>query len=227
MAELSKDEFAAICRTTPGVINTNIHRNKLVYDIESKKLDTDDPINKAFFKKYQKLHEEKTKKERISKSITDAYDQVVEKVTTDVSKKIKSNEVTEKKTKSREKSQAVVDWAERKLQADTLLQEARAEKEKLNLEKLAGKLIPVDLVFNILNIHNHDIFATFQNDAENLASVYCDILAGGDRKKLSEITTKLSEKLDDAVRRAKEVSMSSIENAIDEYREVRSRGEKK
>jgi len=227
MAELSKEEFAAICRTTPGVINTNIHRNKLVYDIETKKLDSDDPINKAFFKKYQKIHEEKVSKERLVRRIDESYDQVVEKVSNKVSKKIESDEVAVKKGKSREKSQSVVDWAERKLQADTLLQEARAEKEKLNLEKLAGKLIPVDLVFNILNIHNHDIFATFQNDAENLASVYCDILAGGDRKKLSEITTKLSEKLDDAVRRAKEVSMSSIENAIDDYREVRNRGEKK
>lgn len=223
MAELSKEEFAAICRTTPGIINTNIHRNKLVYDIETKKLDSDDPINKAFFKKYQRLHDEKKNNEKVQEKIAVIYDDVVEKVTEKVTKRQQETKATETKKKSK----VTNDWYERKLQADTLLQEARAEKERLNFEKAAGKLIPVDLVFDILNIHNHDIFATFQNDAENLASVYCDILAGGDRKKLSEITTKLSEKLDDVVRRAKEVSMSSLEMAIGDYQEVRSRGEKK
>ena len=223
MAELSKEEFAAICRTTPGIINTNIHRNKLVYDIETKKLDSDDPINKAFFKKYQRLHDEKKNNEKVQEKIAVIYDDVVEKVTEKVTKRQQETKATE----SKKKSKVTNDWYERKLQADTLLQEARAEKENLNLEKAAGKLIPVDLVFDILNIHNHDIFATFQNDAENLASVYCDILASGDRKKLSEITTKLSEKLNDAVKRAKEVSMSSLEMAIGDYQEVRSRGEKK
>lgn len=223
MAELSKEEFAAICRTTPGIINTNIHRNKLVYDIDTKKLDSDDPINKAFFKKYQRLHDEKKNNEKVQEKIATIYDDVVEKVTDKVTKRQQETKATETKKKSK----VTNDWYERKLQADTLLQEARAEKEKLNLEKAAGKLIPVDLVFDILNIHNHDIFATFQNDAENLASVYCDILASGDRKKLSEITTKLSEKLNDVVKRAKEVSMSSLEMAIGDYQEVRSRGEKK
>lgn len=223
MAELSKEEFAAICRTTPGIINTNIHRNKLVYDIETKKLDSDDPINKAFFKKYQRLHDEKKNNEKVQEKIAVIYDDVVEKVTEKVTKRQQETKAFETKKKSK----VTNDWYERKLQADTLLQEARAEKERLNFEKAAGKLIPVDLVFDILNIHNHDIFATFQNDAENLASVYCDILASGDRKKLSEITTKLSEKLNDAVKRAKEVSMSSLEMAIGDYQEVRSRGEKK
>lgn len=223
MADLSKDEFASICRTTPAIISTNIHRNKIIFNKETKKIDSDDPINKAFFKKYKKMYEEKEAMQTVSKKIDTLYDEVVEKATKKVSKK----EVDEEKKKSKAKSQEILDWTERKLVADALLQEARAEKEKLNLEKLAGKLIPVDLVFNILNIHNHDIFATFQNDAENLASVYCDILAGGDRKRLSEITTKLGEKLNDAVKRAKEVSISSIEIAIDEYSEVRSRGEKK
>lgn len=223
MALLNKKEFAAICRTTIAVIDTNISRGNIIYLKEDKLVDSDDPINRGFFNRYEKLHKDKQSKEKLVQKIEADYDEVVEKVTKKVTKKEAATRVTE----SKKKSKVTNDWYERKLQADTLLQEARAEKENLNLEKAAGKLIPVDLVFDILNIHNHDIFATFQNDAENLASVYCDILAGGDRKKLSEITTKLSEKLDDVVRRAKEVSMSSLEMAIGDYQEVRSRGEKK
>ena len=223
MALLNKEEFAAICRTTVGVINTNIHRGKIVYISEDKIIDSEDALNKAFFKKYKKKHEDEVTKQRVSDKVETLYEAVVEKATDKIEKK-QSNK---RQKESAEKSKDTLEWAERKLQADTLLVEARAEKEKLNLEKLAGKLMPIDLVFSVLNIHNHDILATFQNDAENLASVYCDILANGDRKKLAEITTKIGEKLNNAVNRAKEVALASIENAIEEYQEVRNRGEKK
>lgn len=221
MAELSRKEFAALCRTTQSIIRSNISRKKII-EVDGI-IDTKDPLNKMFFDKYLALAEEKDLKKKIKGGIEDLYDDVVEKAADKITKKT----ATTKRKNSRAKSQKIVDWDARKKRADTLLQERKAEKEQLNLEKLAGKLIPVDLVFQILRIHNHDIFATFQNDAENLASVYCDILAGGDRKKLSEITTKLSEKLDDAVRRAREVSMSSIESAVEDYTETRNRGERK
>lgn len=227
MAYLNKEEFAAMCRTTVAVLNTNISRNKIVYDKEDKTIDSEDPLNKAFFKKYKKKAEDEESKTKITDKIEHIYNDVVDKVTAKVTSKVDADKKETKQNKSREKSQSIVDWTERKTIADAQLQEARAEKEQMQLEKLAGKLIPIDLTFRILNIHNNDIFATFHNDVDNLASVFCDILAGGDRKKLAEISGKLSEKLADCVKRAKEVSESSIRNAIDEYQEVRNRGEKK
>lgn len=224
MAILSRKEFAAICRTTENIIRTNILRGKIID--YNKTIDTEDPINKAFFNKYdQKYKTEKLeeKKKSIKEDIGKIYDDVVQKVT----QKVKEEKVEVEQKQRRKKSAETLSWSDRKARADALLQERRAEKEKLNLEKLAGKLMPIDLVFQILKAHNQDIFATFQNDAENLASIYCDILAGGDRKRLSEITTKLSEKLENVIKRAKEVSMSSIEQAVHEYAEVRNRGEKK
>jgi hypothetical protein len=223
MADLNKEEFAAMCHTTVAIINTNINREKIVYDKKAKLIDSDDPLNKAFFRKYMSMSEQKKIRVPKDEDIAKLYDKVVQKATADVETQQKET----KRAKQHDKSQKNVDMAERKLAADTLLQEAKAEKEQMNLQKLAGKLIPVDLVFAILNIHNHDIFATFQNDVENLASVYCDILAGGDRKRLAEITGKLSEKLNDSVTRAKDVALSSLENAIEDYRETRSRGESK
>jgi hypothetical protein len=78
-----------------------------------------------------------------------------------------------------------------------------------------------------VQIHNRDIFATFQNDVDNLASIYCDIMANGNRSKLAEVSKALSEKLDSSVSRASEVAEASIQNAIEEYRETRNRGERK
>ena len=228
MALLNKEEFAAMCGTTVGVVNTNISRGKVIYDKDTKIIDSSDALNTAFFKKYKALGGTKTVKSKpatkLEKEINTLYDQVVEKLKPEAEKIEASN----KKGKDRrEKSQELVDLTERKLMADIELQEARAEKEKMQLEKLAGKLIPIDLNYTIINIHNNTIFATFQNDVDNLASVFCDILADGDRKKLAEVSQKLSEKLEDCVKRAKEVSLSSVRNAIEEYQEVRNRGEKK
>lgn len=227
MALLNKEEFAAMCRTTVAILNTNISRNKIIYDKDDKIIDTDDPLNKAFFKKYKKLAEDKDAKTKLPTKIEDIYNDVVEKVSAKVTSTVDANEKESKQKKSREKSQSIVDWSERKTIADAQLQEARAEKEQMQLEKLAGKLIPIDLNYTIVNIHNTTIFATFHNDVDNLASVYCDILAGGDRKKLAEISSKLSEKLADCVKRASQVAESSIRNAIEEYEETRNRGEKK
>lgn len=232
MGLLSKKEFAKMCRTTVAVIDTNIHRGKITYLKKDKVLDTEDPLNKAFFDKYYERTSDGTpvtrqkntpSKEEIEAVIEEKYLEVVKTVKEEGDKKAKDKRVR----KSAAKSESVVSWDARKKRADALLQERKAEREQLNLEKLAGKLIPVDLVFQIIKIHNHDIFATFQNDAENLASVFCDILAGGDRKKLSEITTKLSSKLEDCVKRAKDVSMASIEQAVEDYSDTRNRGESK
>jgi hypothetical protein len=217
MADLNKIEFASMCRTTIGIVNTNIHRGKIFYSKDDKKIDTDNPLNKAFFKKY--LDKAELEKNQPKQTREEIYEEVVHQTT--LKEKVKQ------RVDDRKAAQKTVDWDVRKKKADTLLQELRAEKESVTLQKLAGKLIPVDLVFSVLKIHNDDIFATFQNDAENLASVYCDILAGGNRKKLSEITQKISERLDQTILRAKDVSMSSIRLAVEEYSETRNRGERK
>jgi len=92
---------------------------------------------------------------------------------------------------------------------------------------MAGKLIPVDLVFQILNIHNKSIFSTFQSDAENLASVYCEILAEGDRTKLAEIMDKISIIINLNVEKSKDLSEMELNNAIAEYSETLNRGQRK
>ncbi len=208
MAELTRYEFASLCNTTHPIITTNIKRGKLVE--VNKKLDTENALNAAFIQRYHKKNlEEKTKK------IEQVYTEVVETPSKSSVKDVN------------EKSQRIVDWDLKKKKADALLQERKAEKELLTLEKLAGKLIPLDLTYKIINAHNHEIFATFHNDLENLASIYCDILAGGDRKKLSEINNKLGQRLEEIISRAKDMAESSIEIAVEEYSETRNRGERR
>ena len=225
------------------IINTNVGRKKIIIGLDKdnfplddrKKLDTDHPTNKAFFDARVKLNNK-----RKSQSATPSYESVVEvapptkkrKTHPNVKNKSEENIAFLKKQREedleRQKLQNKIQALEvRKKVADTELQERKAEAEKVKLDKLAGKLIPVELVDNILGIYTRSIFTKFQSNLERLASTYTDILAAGDRNKLSEISGKLAESLDEIIKGSEEVASKSIGQAIDDYSEVRSRGERK
>ena len=87
--------------------------------------------------------------------------------------------------------------------------------------------MPVDLVTTLLSVNIQDIFKTFENETINLASIYCDVLAGGNRDKLSEIISELRVRLSNVISRIKDSAASEIENIIEDYAESRNRGERK
>lgn len=229
MSLYTRKEFAALCRTTSAIITTNINRGKII--LFDKKIDSENRINVAFFDKYNKKAEseikERNRKKDLTESIDDIYNKVVTKATSKVVGTKKEKAKKKRQDKANKEADLFMDWDIRKKKADTLLQERKAEKEQLQLEKLAGKLLPTDLAFNIIRIHNQSIFATFQNDMENLSSVYCDILAAGDRKLLGELNVKIGELITKSIKAAEDVAIAGIENAVEEYSETRNRGESK
>ena len=87
--------------------------------------------------------------------------------------------------------------------------------------------MPVDLVEMILKVNVQDIFKTFENELINLGSIYCDILAGGNRDKLAEIVVKLRMKLSETIKRIELTAAQEIENVVEDYAETRNRGERK
>lgn len=103
----------------------------------------------------------------------------------------------------------------------------QAEKERLAVEKLTGKLMPVDLVEQILRVNIHHIFKSFENELSTLASIYCDILAAGDRGKLAELIGKMRVELARIIKDTSTTAKAEIENVVADYSEVRSRGERK
>lgn len=241
MAKLTRREFAALCHTSTPSITVYISRKQIIEeeDRSGKFIDTENEKNKLFFDKRQtKFEAEKVGPGAVKKTVKKA------KVKTNSKKQfnkalkklegLAAQETTQKRKSSlpeynpEDNSYAEeLGWESRKKKADALLQEAKAEKERLAVEKLAGQLLPIDMVLSIMQTHNREIFATFQNDTENLASIYCDILAAGDRKKLAEVNKKLAEKLEDTVQRASDVAQASIENLVEKYRQTRNRGERK
>lgn len=240
MAKLTRKEFAALCHTSTGSIGVYISRKQIIEeeDRNGKFIDTENEKNRLFFNKRQtKFEAEKVGPGAVKKPPKKTTVKVPKKEATEETPKKK--QTPKKPAKGKRKSilpdfdpndnsySEDMEWESRKKKADAILQEARAEKEQLAVQKLAGQLLPIDMVLSIMQTHNREIFATFQNDTENLASIYCDILAGGDRKKLAALNKKLAEKLEDTIRRAGDVAKASIDNLVEQYRQTRNRGERK
>ena len=230
MSLVSRKEYAAISKTKVSNVNVYVKRGKVIIE-DNGLVDTENPINKMATNNWIKLHFEKEEKERIDSLRREAQEKVQSKNEINGYEKPQIEKAVKRGRKPKSKvdkhTEELLSLDQRKKQADVLLQERKAELEKLKLDKMAGKLIPVDLVFQVLNIHNKSIFATFQSDVENLASIFCEILAEGDRSKLSDVTQKISEKLIETVNKSKELAEMELDNAVSEYAETRSRGERK
>lgn len=226
MSIVTRAEFAKLCNRDVKFLNVYVSRKKVMPMLEDKSLiDTENPVNVLFYKTQKKKDDEEKK---ASKKPPPAATQI-EKVYEEVVKKIEEPKAKKTRSTKKEVDQAdeMLSWDARKKRADALKAEASAEKEALAVQKLMGQLIPTDLVEQILRINIQNIFKEFESNAENIAYTYCDIMAGGDRQLLGEVTDKLREKIEEIVSRSKESSEAEIENAINEYAETRSRGERK
>lgn len=238
MAIVSRQEFADICGVDIKYLNVYISRKKVATVITDKSLiDTENPLNVIWKKNLKKNEKEKVEKQRaekrvkkqqlnndpvIEKTIQETYQEVVEVYT-----KPETPTQRKKREKQNEDDEELVSWDLRKKIADTLKAERAAELEEMKVQKMQGNLMPVDLVKQILKMNIQHILKTFENDLVNIASVYCDILAEGDRAKLSELIKKMRISLTDTIRKTESNAAQEIENVIEDYAEARSRGERR
>ena len=253
MAILTRKEFAELCGVTPGYLNTYISRKKVVVLKSDKgKIETEEPLN-VFFRKNLKLNNSKSKgSRRVNTSPaanidnSELYNEVVEKIeeqqkiiqhltkkaTAEPTKEIVEKTIiveSGKKESDEEDEEAneLYQWEVRKKIADTLKAEKQAEKEALAVEKLMGKLMPTEMVEQIIKINVSNIYKSLENEMINIGGIYCDILASGDRAKLGEIVKRIRESLQRIVTETEDIAFKEIENVINEYAETRNRGERK
>ena len=110
--------------------------------------------------------------------------------------------------------------------ANAEYKEREAELKQIQLEKIAGNTLPLDLVDTILTINLQTIFKVFSSELENIATISVEIL-GGSREDLVRITNSQSVILNKLVETAKTNANFEIDRAVAEYSEVRARGERK
>jgi hypothetical protein len=114
----------------------------------------------------------------------------------------------------------------RKKEAEVSLVERNAELKQMELEKKAGNTLPLDMVENVMTINFKAVFKSVHSQLKNIAMVMVQQL-GGSKEDLNSIMIEMENILDNAVKDSKKKSAVDIEKLIEEYSEIRSRGERK
>jgi hypothetical protein len=207
MAIVSLTEFAEMIGMSYDTAKKNAQRGKIIKGTDGK-IDTDNAVNRLFL--------DKKKAQNINKPNT-----VVAQ--NDVSKTRKPVERPTGLT-AQQKQYADIDLRTKIAAAET--KEREAELKRLQLEKLAGNLLPVDQVEKIIVVNVQAILKNFRSERDNMALVMVERF-GGSRKDLVEITTALDKIMDVVISKAEKDANYELDIAVSQYQEVRSRGERK
>ena len=200
MAKYSVRDFASAYKQKESTVKSWAHRKKLQKDAEGL-IDTENPTNKLLISEMQL---------KVNANLIGSSSE----------KKVKSKSEDVIPLTAIQQQYADLDLRRKIAEADRA--EREAELKRVQLEKLAGRLLPVELVEKIFAINIQAVFKNLESENENITSLY--VL---DRKELSIVITKQKQILAKAIDKAKEDAMFEIESAIMDYQEVRSRGEKK
>jgi hypothetical protein len=125
-----------------------------------------------------------------------------------------------------EQRESLVRYELRKKEAEVSLVERNAELKQMELEKKAGNTLPLDMVENVMTINFKAVFKSVHSQLKNIAMVMVQQL-GGSKEDLNSIMIEMENILDNAVKDSKKKSAVDIEKLIEEYSEIRSRGERK
>jgi hypothetical protein len=124
------------------------------------------------------------------------------------------------------KNQSFLQYELRKKEAEVTLVERNAELKQMELEKKAGNTLPLDLIRKIEVINFQSLLNNFLLETKNMATVMVEKF-GGTRTDVVDIENKLNQIFKRTVETTKQNVDREIENAVLEYTEVRSRGERK
>lgn len=201
MAILSMKEFAVSMNISYDTVKKNAQRGNIIKGTNNK-IDTENPTNKLFFNKQMVQN---------SASVPNKKKETVEKVDS-VVKKVEIENV--KYTKHQKE---LLDIDRRKKLADLDLAERGADLKRMQLEKAAGNLLPVDLVNIVFATTFQSVLKTFNSEIESLARIYVERF-GGEREDLVEITKNLRLILSRIIEKSEENSQIELTKAIDTYK---------
>lgn len=138
--------------------------------------------------------------------------------------------LTEKEKKEQREAaitrKSYLDLDLRKKEAEVKLVERNAELRQWELEKKAGNTLPLNMIENVVAINYKAVFKSIHSQIKNIAMVMVQQL-GGSKEDLNTILIEMESILDKTVKDSKKKATVDIEKLIEEYSEIRSRGERK
>ena len=245
MALVSKKDFASALSVSYGTIRSKFSRKQLCCNRKGL-VDTEHPLNYSYLLEvnggnqsvFDSYHISAT---NVKKKTTTAS--VLEKKVSKVSIKVGKVSVPkdiptidmhpkltveDRKELQEQKKirESLASFEIRKKEAEVTLVERNAELKQWELEKKAGNTLPLDMIENVITINYKAVFKSMQSQIKNVAMVMVQQL-GGSKDDLNNILIELENILDNTVNDSKKKASVDIEKLIDEYSEVRSRGERK
>lgn len=240
MSDVNRMIFAELAGLTSGNLSNYIKRGKVIPNDDGT-IDTEFELNKIFLENRRKLKEEKEKPKPKPEVIQDLpfldevmeVEEVPEVIPAPKPQPKAKEEYRPKKLVLPAKEKVVhppveitlngekvnaKELALRKQVADVLKVERDAEKKKLEIEKLQGKLMPIELVEQILSINLNTVFKEFE------ASIFSQVqmfIPSNDREEIASATEKIRFSLADVIQKAREESSDQIEAVINDYSQAR------
>jgi hypothetical protein len=169
---------------------------------------------------------EKPSKVKASVKVVPTAEPIEKKQVTSVKESVLSAQERKEARENKIKNASFLQYELRKKEAEVTLVERNAELKQMELEKKAGNTLPLDLIRKIEVINFQSLLNTFLLETKNMATVIVEKF-GGTRTDVVEIENKLNHIFKRTVETTKKNVDIEIENAVSEYTEVRSRGERK
>lgn len=113
-----------------------------------------------------------------------------------------------------------------KKRADLMLVERNAEVKRMQLEKIMGNTIPLDLGMSIWAVNIKAVYKSLHSQLKNMASTFVET-TGGTKEDYNKIMIEMEIHLNNARDFAKDKAQREIDTLVEEYSEVRSRGDRK
>lgn len=211
MAKYSVKDFVSAYNQKQGTVKSWLHRGKLQKGADGL-IDTDNAINKLLISEMQL---------KVNANLIGATSLKV----SNAKSKIK-NEGKQLEIPLNASQRQYQDLELRKKIADAELQERSSELKKIQLEKLAGNMLPTDFVEKTFIINIQSIFKNFDASLENLSMIYVEEM-GGDRSDVSRLTNRLRSELSIIIEKAKKDANHEIQEEIKLIIDNRMQGQKK
>lgn len=136
-------------------------------------------------------------------------------------------EIKRKEAYQQAKDQQYADLEVEKKEKEMQMLDLKIQREELLLNKSAGQLLPIDLVTGILKRHAGVFLKNFEKGCDNIASIYCNIMAGGDPKMLVRISEHMKKELSTCVLNAGRDADQEVDILVDEFSQTLLRGQRK
>jgi hypothetical protein len=233
MAEVTRQEFADMCGIDNDQLRSYISRKKIIVcGKDGKHIDTTNPVNKAFKEKRKASQNAKKEMGDVISRIPPAMPRLPQRVPSgddedDLPPPLDENMINAYLLEKRGKrdhgdGDSVAKWLKMKMKGDAELVALRVEKEQLLLDKAAGKLVPVDVAADVLRSQAKTIFVNFENAIENIATVFCNIMAGGDITQYTRIVEACRKELHTAITRAGADATVELGSILNNYADSRA-----